>query len=130
MLSGKPATRAAARNSVAPPPGGKTDPTARSSIKSGEMPERESRDLSVWARRSAAGTSLRPPRPPLVKGVRRHVVTTMSSGDLVRGERAEAGDEEGAVAERWDWIWERRWFARERSVARRTRLEGKGGDYA
>lgn len=36
----------------------------------------------------------------------------MSSGDLVSGERAEAGDEEGAVAERWDWIWERRWFAR------------------
>lgn len=36
----------------------------------------------------------------------------MSSGDLVSGERAEAGDEEGAVAERWDWICERRWFAR------------------
>ena len=84
MLSGNPATSAAARNSVAPPPGGSTLPTAISSTSRGSSLERASRDLNAWTRRSAAGVSLSPPLPPLVKGVRRTQVTTISSGDLDR----------------------------------------------
>ncbi len=40
------------------------------------------RDLRVWMSKSAAAVSFRPPFPPLVNGVRRAQVTTMSSGDL------------------------------------------------
>src|ERR1700742_1006800 len=82
--SGKPATRAAARYSVAPAPGASTQPVAMSSTSLGSILERSRRDLKVWARRSAAAVSLRGPRPPLVKGVRRAQVTTTSSGDLER----------------------------------------------
>jgi len=84
VLSGKPAARAAARNSVAPPPGGRTEPTAISSTREGSILEREMSDLKVWIRRSAAAVSLSSPFPPRVKGVRRAQVTTMSLGDLSR----------------------------------------------
>lgn len=84
VVSGNPATSAAARNSVAPPPGGRTLPTAISSTREGSIFERASRDLNTWTRRSAAAVSLRPPFPPLVKGVRRAQVITMSSGDFLR----------------------------------------------
>jgi hypothetical protein len=84
VLSGNPATRAAALNSVAPPPGGRTEPTAISSTREGSILEREIRALKVWTRRSAAAVSLRRPLPPFVKGVRRAHVITMSSGDFRR----------------------------------------------
>ena len=71
------------------------------------MLEREIRDLKVWTRRSAAGTSLRPPRPPLVKGVRRQQVTTMSSEDFERMDSRPRGMS-ASEEERWDWNWERR----------------------
>lgn len=54
MVSGKPATRAAARNSVAPDPGARTLPTAMSSTRLGSMRERERREERVCARRSGA----------------------------------------------------------------------------
>ena len=54
VVSGKPATRAAARYSVAPAPGERTLPTEMSSTRLGSILEREMRDLKVWARRSAA----------------------------------------------------------------------------
>jgi len=44
---GKPAARAAARNSVAPPPGARTLPTAISSTRLGSIPERSMRDLNA-----------------------------------------------------------------------------------
>lgn len=78
--SGKPATRLAARISVAPPPGASTVPTQMSSTKEGSILERSMRPLSAPATRSAAMVSLKPPLPPLVKAVRRQPVTTMSSG--------------------------------------------------
>lgn len=81
-VSGNPATRAAARNSVAPPPGGKTEPTAISSTKAGSILDFSIKDLNTPASRSDAAVSLKPPLPPLVKAVRRAQVTTMSSGCL------------------------------------------------
>jgi hypothetical protein len=78
--TGKPATRAAARNSVAPPPGGKTEPTAISSTSAGSILERSMSDLNAPTRRSAAAVSLNPPLPPLVNAVRRHAVTTTWAG--------------------------------------------------
>ncbi len=78
--TGKPATRAAARNSVAPPPGGKTEPTAISSTSAGSIFERSMSDLNAPTRRSAAAVSLNPPLPPLVNAVRRHAVTTTWAG--------------------------------------------------
>ncbi len=84
VVSGSPATSVAARNSVAPPPGGSTLPTAMSWTREGSSLERASRDLNTWTRRSAAGVSLSPPLPPLVKGVRRAQVMTMSWGDFDR----------------------------------------------
>lgn len=63
---GKPAARAAALNSVAPPPGARTFPTAMSSTSEGSILERSSRDLKAPWRRSAQGVSLKPPLPPLV----------------------------------------------------------------
>lgn len=80
--SGKPATRAAARNSVAPPPGARTQPTATSSTSEGSMWDREMTDFRAWTSRSAPAVSLRRPFPPRVKGVRRAHVTTMSSPDF------------------------------------------------
>ena len=79
MVSGKPAARAAARNSVAPPPGARTAPTAISSTREGSMPERWTSALKTPWRRSAAAVSLKPPLPPLVKGVRSAAVTTICS---------------------------------------------------
>ena len=46
----------------------------------------------MWTRRSAAGTSFRPPRPPLVWGVRRQEVITMSEGCFWRRGVRAAGD--------------------------------------
>jgi hypothetical protein len=74
--TGKPATRAAARNSVAPPPGGKTEPTEISSTSAGSIFERSMSDLKAPTSRSAAAVSLNPPLPPFVNAVRRHAVTT------------------------------------------------------
>ena len=71
------------------------------------MLERDSRDLKAWTRRSAAGTSLRPPRPPLVNGVRRAQVMTISSGDFARMDSRPRGMS-ASEEERWDWNWERR----------------------
>ena len=82
--SGKPATSAAARYSVAPPPGASTQPVAMSSTRAGSILLRSRRALNVWARRSAAAVSLKPPLRPRVKGVRRAQVMTTSSGDLER----------------------------------------------
>jgi len=75
--TGNPAAKAAARNSVAPPPGGRTDPTAISSTRPGSMFERSMRDLKAPMRRSAAAVSLKPPLPPFVNAVRRAAVTTI-----------------------------------------------------
>lgn len=77
VVAGKPATNAAARNSVAPPPGGKTEPTAMSSTRAGSICERTRRALNAPTSRSAAGVSLKPPLPPLVKGVRNAAVMTI-----------------------------------------------------
>ncbi len=66
------------------------------------MRERAIRDLSAWTRRSAPGVSLKPPRPPLVKGVRRQAVITMSLGDLERMAVRLSGMSVSEV-ERWDW---------------------------
>ena len=103
VVSGKPATRAAARNSVAPAPGARTLPTEMSSTRLGSIWEREMRDLKPWARRSDATVlwvsmisgsqgwafpsiahSLKAPFPPRVSGVRSAHVTTTSSGDFRR----------------------------------------------
>lgn len=84
VVTGKPAVRAAARNSVAPPPGARTAPTAMSSTSLGSMPERSMRALRAPWRRSDAWVSLSPPFPPLVKGVRRAQVMTIYSTELVR----------------------------------------------
>ena len=81
-LAGKPAVNAAALNSVAPPPGGSTEPTAMSSTREGSILDRERRLLKAPTRRSAAGVSLKPPLPPFVNGVRSAQVTTTSSGCL------------------------------------------------
>lgn len=107
VLSVNPATRAAPRNSVAPPPGGSTLPTAMSSTREGSSFERAIRDLNAWTRRSAAGVSLSPPFPPLVKGVRRAQVMTMSSGDLDRIESRPRGMSASEEA-RCDWTCESR----------------------
>lgn len=102
--AGKPAARAAARNSVAPPPGGRTDPTAISWTSLGSIPERETTAERAPTRRSAAAVSLKPPLPPLVKGVRRAAVMTMSSGFL---ERMAARP----VGVRWEATWPTRDWA-------------------
>jgi len=75
--TGKPATRAAARNSVAPPPGGRTEPTAISSTRPGSIFERSMSDLKAPTSKSAAAVSLNPPLPPFVNAVRRQAVTTI-----------------------------------------------------
>ena len=75
--TGNPAAKAAARNSVAPPPGGRTEPTAISSTKAGSIFERSMSDLNAPTSISAAAVSLNPPFPPLVNAVRRHAVTTI-----------------------------------------------------
>lgn len=107
VLSGKPAARAAARNSVAPPPGGSTEPTAMSSTRDGSMLERDRRFLKVPRRRSAAAVSLKPPRPPFVRGVRRAQVTTTSSGCLARIDSRPRGMSASEDL-RWEVTWERR----------------------
>ncbi len=70
-------TNAAALNSVAPPPGGKTLPTAISSTKAGSILLLSINALNAPTSRSDAGVSLKPPLPPFVKAVRRHAVTTI-----------------------------------------------------
>jgi len=75
--TGNPAAKAAARNSVAPPPGGRTEPTAISSTSPGSIFERSMRDLKAPTNISAAAVSLNPPLPPFVNAVRRHAVTTI-----------------------------------------------------
>jgi len=59
------------------------------------------RDLSVWARRLAAAVSLKPPLPPLVRGVRRAQVATMSEGALERIDSLPRGIST-SEEERWD----------------------------
>ena len=76
VSTGNPAARAAALNSVAPPPGGRTDPTAISSTRDGSILERERSALKAPTSRSAAAVSLKPPLPPLVNGVRSAAVIT------------------------------------------------------
>jgi hypothetical protein len=78
--TGNPATRAAALNSVAPPPGGRTEPTAISSTSAGSIFDRSMSDLNAPTNKSAAGVSLKPPLPPFVNAVRRHAVTTICGG--------------------------------------------------
>lgn len=77
VVTGNPAASAAALNSVAPPPGGSTEPTAISSTNAGSILERSRRDLKAPTRRSAAAVSLNPPLPPFVNGVRSAAVTTI-----------------------------------------------------
>lgn len=86
-VTGNPAARAAALNSVAPPPGGSTDPTAISSTSAGSILERSMRALKAPTRRSAAAVSLNPPLPPLVNGVRKHAVTTTWVGVRAEAKR-------------------------------------------
>ena len=107
VLSGKPAASAAARNSVAPPPGGSTEPTAMSSTRDGEIFERCRRLWKVPTRRSAAAVSLKPPRPPFVKGVRRAQVTTTSSGCLASTDSRPRGMS-ASEERRCEVTWERR----------------------
>lgn len=76
VSSVKPATKAAARNSVAPAPGASTLPTAISSTRAGLILERSRTAFRTPARRSPAGVSLKPPLPPFVKAVRQATVTT------------------------------------------------------
>lgn len=76
VSSVKPATKAAARNSVAPAPGASTLPTAISSTRAGLILERSITAFKTPARRSPAGVSLKAPLPPLVKAVRQAAVTT------------------------------------------------------
>ena len=75
--SGNPAASAAARNSVAPPPGASTVPTAISSTSSGFMPDLFIRCSNTPTSRSAAAVSLNPPLPPFVSAVRKAQVTTI-----------------------------------------------------
>ena len=111
VVSGNPATRAAALNSVAPAPGARTLPTAMSSTRAGSIFERSIRDLSVCARRSAPAVSLKPPRPPFVRGVRRAQVTTISSAFLARRDSRPRGISD-SEDERCDVTCERRCNAR------------------
>jgi hypothetical protein len=83
-VSGKPATRLAARISVAPPPGASTVPTQMSSTRAGLMLDRSIVAFSTPTMRSAAAVSLKPPLPPLVKALRQADVTTTSSGRFSR----------------------------------------------
>jgi hypothetical protein len=83
-VTGKPAARAAARNSVAPPPGARTVPTAMSSTRLGSIFERSRRALRAPWRRSADWVSLKPPFPPLVMAVRRAHVTTIWTSRLAK----------------------------------------------
>ena len=110
-VSGKPAANAAARNSVAPPPGGKTDPTLMSSTKAGSSFERDRRALNAPYNRSEAAVSLKPPLPPLVKGVRRAQVTTMSSGCFARIDSEPRGMSD-SEERRWEVTWDRRCCAK------------------
>ena len=111
VVSGNPATREAARNSVAPPPGGRTEPTATSSTRFGLIPLRSITALKTPASRSAAGVSLKPPFPPLVRAVRRAHVTTISSGCF--SVRAAAPF---LPPPKWEETWFRRFWA-ERAIA-------------
>lgn len=76
VASVKPATRDAARISVAPPPGASTVPTQMSSTLVGSILERWMTPLRTPAIRSAASVSLKPPFPPLVRAVLQAAVTT------------------------------------------------------
>jgi hypothetical protein len=91
--TGKPAAKAAALNSVAPPPGGNTDPTAISSTRPGSIFERSMSDLKAPTSISAAAVSLKPPRPPFVNAVRRQAVTTI--WNVCQTEMEGYGREEG-----------------------------------
>lgn len=82
VVVGKPAARAAALNSVAPPPGARTQPTETSSTSAGSIFDRSRSDLKAPCKRSAPAVSLKPPFPPLVRAVLRAHVTTTSSGCL------------------------------------------------
>lgn len=66
------------------------------------MPLRLIRPWNAPTSKSEAAVSLKPPFPPLVKGVRRAAVTTMSSGFLERML------EVGLEVERCEETWERR----------------------
>lgn len=66
---GMPAYKAAIRATVAPPPGGRTFPTATSSINEGLTPLRSMTPLKTAASRSSGHASLRPPFFALVSGV-------------------------------------------------------------
>lgn len=83
VVSGKPATRAAARISVAPPPGASTSPTHTSSTNDGSMLERVIMPFRAPAIKSAAAVSLNAPLPPLVKAVRRQAVMTIYKRRMV-----------------------------------------------
>ncbi|RBQ78289.1 hypothetical protein VDGD_21234 [Verticillium dahliae] len=98
VVVGKPATRAAARISVAPPPGARTVPTAMSSTRAGSILERSSRAFRAPAMRSAAWVSLKPPLPPFVKGVRSAAVTTTWRERT--GSVCDLGDDAGVRRER------------------------------
>jgi hypothetical protein len=76
VSSVKPATKTAARISVAPAPGASTLPTATSSTRAGLILERSRMAFRTPARRSPAGVSLKAPLPPLVKAVRQAAVMT------------------------------------------------------
>lgn len=105
--SGNPATSDAARNSVAPPPGGRTEPTATSLTSLGSMPLRSMTALKTPASRSAAAVSLKPPLPPLVMAERRAHVTTMSSGCFSVRPAAPL------LPPKWEETWVRRCWARD-----------------
>lgn len=83
-VSGNPATKLAARISVAPPPGASTVPTQISSTRAGLILERSMVAFKTPAMRSAAAVSLKPPLPPLVRALRQAEVTTTSSGRFSR----------------------------------------------
>jgi hypothetical protein len=83
-VTGNPAASAAALNSVAPPPGASTVPTAMSSTRAGSMPERERSEVKEETRRSAAAVSLSSPLPPRQMGVRRAQVMTIWRGVSLR----------------------------------------------
>jgi hypothetical protein len=76
-ISAQHTTKAAALNSVAPPPGGNTLPTAISSTSAGSILLLSISALNAPTSRSDAGVSLNPPFPPFVNAVRRHAVTTI-----------------------------------------------------
>ena len=111
VLAGNPAANAAALNSVAPPPGARTVPTAMSSTSLGSNFDFEMTDLKTPWSRSAAAVSLKPPLPPRVMAVLRAHVTTTSSGERVRMLLEPVVDRSDSEARRWEETWERRSWA-------------------